>query len=100
MKTALDHAEGKAVSVINMKVGLLSCVDPVALKNCFDMVKEHYAQLISTDLKIDVCFPQGQCQACGQTFIMRKMAQACPCGSTSYELSGGEELTVMSLQCA
>ena len=97
MENVLDHAEGKDVQTIHLKIGLLSCVDGRAIQTCFDAVKPRLTQLHQAALEVETCRPKATCRDCTRQFLLNLIGEPCQCGSLNYALEGGEELTISSI---
>ncbi|MCG8671368.1 MAG: hydrogenase maturation nickel metallochaperone HypA [Pseudomonadales bacterium] len=91
------HAEDQPVKSITVRVGVMTCVDPGALKFCFDATKEE-AGLDRCELIIDRQFADGLCRQCGKTFQLETALQPCDCGSLDIDVSGGSDLLLTELE--
>ncbi len=88
----------KPIKSTILKVGLLSCVETRALVSCFDTVKQRYSKFSRCNLDILVCFPQAKCKHCNRSFELQVIGAPCQCGSHDYVLTGGNDLTVSSVE--
>lgn len=86
------------ISIVEVKIGKLSGVEPHYLKSTFDTFKTgticSNAQLILTIEDISV-----KCPDCGYIGTISSGVFTCPsCGSKNLEVTGGEDLVLMRLE--
>lgn len=93
------RAEGcSKVGVIRLEIGRLSCVEPEALRFCFNAVARG-TMAEGACLDVIPVPGQGACLECGATAPMAEPFDACPaCGSLRMQVTGGNEMRVMELE--
>src|SRR3954447_3714989 len=95
---ATEHAAGRRVVKVELKVGHLRQVVPDALDFAFALVAEgtpvEGAELVMEEIPADV-----RCRACGAESRLEAFPAHCaPCGSLDVEVTGGDELLVEALE--
>jgi hydrogenase nickel incorporation protein HypA/HybF len=86
------------VSVVKMKVGALTAVEPSALSFCFDVISRGTVAE-GAGLEIDHVPIRGRCDGCQSNFEVEEYFFLCPkCGNTNVKLTSGEELLVSELE--
>ena len=92
--TALKHAGGRRVTVVNVRVGRLRQVVPDSLRFYFEIVARDSdceaaaLELVEIDARL-------RCRACSREWTPDMPAFRCPdCGSTDVTVDAGEELEV------
>jgi hydrogenase nickel incorporation protein HypA/HybF len=84
------------VTVIRLKVGELSCLEPRTLTSCFEIVAEN-SPAQGAELKILRVPARWKCGECEKEFE-RKVPKGCPgCGCQRLEMAAGRELYVENL---
>ena len=92
------HADGRAVTRVEVKVGHLRQVVPSALRFAFELVAEG-TPLDGAELVIEEVPAAGICGACGAESLLPDFPLACArCGGLDIEVTRGEELLVDSLE--
>ena len=95
---ASRHADGRAVSRVEVKVGHLRQVVPSALTFAFELVAQG-TPVEGAELCIEQVPAAGRCRACGvESELDGFPLQCAACGSLDLELIRGEELLVDSLE--
>ncbi|HEV2770588.1 MAG TPA: hydrogenase maturation nickel metallochaperone HypA [Solirubrobacteraceae bacterium] len=95
---ARDHAAGRRVTRVEVKVGHLRQVVPDSLRFSFELVA-HGTPVEGAELVMEEVPAAGACRQCGQESELAGFPLACPaCGSLDLELLRGEELLVDSLE--
>ena len=98
VRIACDHAGGRRVTKVELKVGHLRQVVPDALAFAFELVSQGTAAE-GADLVIEAVAAAGRCRACGTETVMSGFPLQCAgCGSLDVELERGEELLVDALE--
>ncbi len=94
LNTALKHADGRRVTVVNLRVGRLRQVVGDSLTFYFEIVARETAcdgavlELVELDATL-------RCEVCGHEWSPEIPAFRCPdCGSGEVEITGGNELEV------
>jgi hydrogenase nickel incorporation protein HypA/HybF len=92
-----NHAAGRRVLAVDVKVGALRQVVPAALEFAFELTVQGSA-LEGAQLRIESIPAVGCCSDCGHISELDWFPFACAdCGSVDLELIGGEELLVESI---
>ena len=92
------HADGRAVTRVDVKVGHLRQVVPSALTFAFELVAEGTA-VEGAKLQIEEVPAAGICRACGAESPLPEFPLNCSrCGALDIEVTRGEELLVDSLE--
>jgi hydrogenase nickel incorporation protein HypA/HybF len=95
---ALDHAAGRRVVKVELKVGHLRQVVPSALEFAFALVAEG-TPLDGAELEIEEVPAAGRCRRCGTETVLAAFPLLCAgCGSADLEVLRGEELLVDALE--
>ena len=85
------------VRVVWLEIGCLACVEPDALRFCFDAVTRN---TVAQDARLEIVeIPGcGICSDCASTHPQRNLLDPCPaCGSYRVEVSGGSGMRVKEL---
>ena len=98
VRIAEQHAAGRPVAVVELKVGHLRQVVPSALAFAFELVAQgtcaEGAELVMEEIPA-----AGRCRGCGTESELDDFPLLCPsCGSWDLELLRGEELLVDALE--
>jgi hydrogenase nickel incorporation protein HypA/HybF len=97
VRIAIDHAAGRRVTRVELKVGHLRQVVPSALEFAFELVAEG-TLLDGAELAIEQVPAAGLCRRCGTETVLASFPLLCAgCGSADLELLRGEELLVDAL---
>jgi hydrogenase nickel incorporation protein HypA/HybF len=98
IRIASDHAAGRPVSAVFVKVGHLRQVVPSALEFSFELAAAGTA-VEGARLEFEEVPTTGACRACGAEAQLPGFPLACPaCGSLDVEIVAGEELLVDALE--
>jgi hydrogenase nickel incorporation protein HypA/HybF len=98
VRIAAEHADGRRVAKVTLKVGRLRQVVPAALMFSFELVAEG-TPVQGAELAIDEVPATVRCEACGAETELQDFPLACGrCGSLAVEVVAGEELYVESLE--
>ncbi|MCW8894352.1 MAG: hydrogenase maturation nickel metallochaperone HypA [Sulfurimonas sp.] len=86
------------VTKVEVKIGVLSGVEPHLLREAFDTFKEeticHEAEFVMNIQKVKI-----HCNSCKQETELEKNEFVCPkCGSYELNVLDGEEMYLMSLE--
>lgn len=95
------HAAGRAVKVINVRVGQLRQVVPDTLVYCWELVSEG-TPLAGSRISVEFVPARIECRSCGQsTDIGAVPVFACSaCGGFNADVVSGEEFLITSLELA
>jgi hydrogenase nickel incorporation protein HypA/HybF len=89
-----DHARGRPVTRVELKIGYLRQVVPSSLGLAFELVTEGTVAE-GAELAIEEVPPAGRCRTCGEETELHGFPLTCArCGSFDLELLRGEELLV------
>ena len=98
VRIVCDHARGRPVARVELKVGHLRQVVPSSLAFAFELVAEG-TLAEGAELAIEEVPPAGRCRTCGEETELDGFPLACArCGSFDLELLRGEELLVDCLE--
>jgi len=98
VRIAEQHAAGRPVAVVELKVGHLRQVVPSALAFAFELVAQGTC-VEGADLVMEEIRAAGRCRGCGTESELDGFPLLCPsCGSWDLELLRGEELLVDALE--
>jgi hydrogenase nickel incorporation protein HypA/HybF len=98
VRIACDHAAGRRVVKVEVKVGHLRQVVPASLAFAFALVAEGTAAE-GAELEMEEVPAAGRCRACGAETELDGFPLACGrCRGLDLELLRGEELVVDSLE--
>lgn len=90
------------VRVIRLRVGALACVEPDALRFCFEAMTEDAPQdawVRGARLEIDEVPGLGWCAVCRQTVTLADRLDGCPiCGHPDVPVTGGGDLRLAELE--
>lgn len=86
------------VKTVWLEVGQLACVEPDAMRFCFDAVTRG-SLAEQARLEIIEVAGQGRCAKCAQDFPLAALYEACPeCGSYDVKVTGGNGMCVKELE--
>jgi hydrogenase nickel incorporation protein HypA/HybF len=95
---ASNHARGRRITLVEVKVGHLRQVVPSALLFAWDLVAAG-TPAEGSELRIEEVPAAGICRACGAESVLAGFPLTCArCGGLDVEVTGGEELLVDSLE--
>ncbi len=94
---AEEHAAGRRVASVHVKVGHLRQVVPQALEFGFELTAMGTV-VEGAELTLEEVPARGECRACGAHTHLRQFPLGCErCASLDIEIVSGEELLVESL---
>lgn len=95
--TARRH-DARRVVAVQLEVGVLSDVEPEALRFCFDAVMRG-SLAEGAELEIVRAPGEAWCMPCGATVPLQRVGDACPqCGSHQLAVSGGDAMRVIDIE--
>ncbi len=98
VRIAEQHAAGRPVAAVELKVGHLRQVVPSALAFAFELVAQGTC-VEGAELVMEEIPAGGRCRGCGTESELDGFPLLCPrCGSWDLELLRGEELLVDALE--
>jgi hydrogenase nickel incorporation protein HypA/HybF len=86
------------VNAVRVELGALACVEPEALRFCFDAsMLGSVAQ--GARLEIAVAPGEAWCMPCGETVALARLGEACPrCGSYQLQVARGNDMRVTEIE--
>lgn len=98
VETCVEHARGRRVKAVKLKVGRLSGVEIRALRFCFDVCAEGTV-LAGAELEIEAVDGRGECQGCGERVALERLVAVCPCDERArLTLVAGDELLIEAME--
>jgi hydrogenase nickel incorporation protein HypA/HybF len=98
--TVTDHAEGRRVTAVRLRIGHFRQIVPDTMKFCWSLQVAE-SPLAGSVLHIDEVPAVAECRACGDSTTLTDPVVACAtCGSTDADLVSGEEFLVESIDVA
>lgn len=98
VRIAAEHARGRRVAAVQVKIGHLRQVVPSALEFAFELLTEG-TELDRAELQIEAVAAAGVCRDCGTESELGSFPLRCPaCGGLDLELTAGDELLVDSIE--
>ncbi|NPD68187.1 hydrogenase maturation nickel metallochaperone HypA (plasmid) [Lichenicola cladoniae] len=86
------------VRLIRLAVGELGCVEPEALRFCFDAIA-HGTIADGALLEIEIVAGEGWCPGCRQTVSLAERFAECPlCANAMVQISAGQDLRLAELE--
>jgi len=98
IEDAAREQDFSRVKRVTLEIGRLSCVEPEALRFCFDSVMQ--GTLAATaELQIIEMPGQGCCDTCAAEFPLESRYDACPeCGGFRIRVTAGDAMRVRELE--
>ncbi|MFO1305903.1 MAG: hydrogenase maturation nickel metallochaperone HypA [Burkholderiales bacterium] len=88
------------VNAVRVEVGALACVEPEALRFCFDASMQG-SLADGARLTIEITPGTAWCMPCGRTVSLARRGEPCPtCGSYQLQVSSGDEMRVLDIEVA
>jgi hydrogenase nickel incorporation protein HypA/HybF len=95
---AAEHAAGRKVERVEVKIGHLRQVAPSALEFAFELVA-HGTSVEGAELAIEHVPARIVCRGCASAGSVNEFPFACPaCGNVDIDVESGDELYVDSLE--
>ena len=88
----------RRVDVVRVELGALSCVEPNALRFCFDATMRGS---LGEGAELEIVTTPGEawCMPCGRTVALARIGDACPeCGSYQLAVSRGDAMRVVDIE--
>lgn len=96
--TTVKHADGRRVSVINLRIGRLRQVVPETLQFYFGFVSRETV-CDGARLELEVIDARLRCRPCGTEWAIEIPAFRCPtCGGSEVEVASGDEFEIESIE--
>ena len=86
------------ITRIQLKVGLLSNVQPILMQNAFNAVVEEEARYAGIQLGVEVLPILIYCDECDKTTEVHNYRFVCDCGEPSKKIVQGEELMISQVE--
>jgi hydrogenase nickel incorporation protein HypA/HybF len=86
------------VRTVRLEIGAVSCVEPEAMRFCFDAVtRGTIAEGAALD--IDIVPARGWCPDCAKAIAVSERLAGCPdCGNWRVQVTGGDDLRLKELE--
>ncbi len=86
------------VKLVRLEIGALACIEPEALRFCFDAVmKDSLAD--GATLEIARTLGQGWCTPCCRSVVIEALYDACPlCGNPNVKVTAGTAMRVKEVE--
>jgi hydrogenase nickel incorporation protein HypA/HybF len=98
VNTVAKHADGRRVSVVNLRVGKLRQVIPDTLEFYFEFVARD-SVCEGARLRQEVIDARLRCRPCEREWAIEIPAFRCPfCGGSAVEIASGDEFEVESIE--
>lgn len=94
LDSEFDQEELAKLNQIDLKVGLLSNVEPILMQNAFEAVTQDENRFLETKLVVNVVPILIECELCGNVSEVRNYSFKCPNGHPTKNIIQGEELTI------
>ncbi|MEM6785925.1 MAG: hydrogenase maturation nickel metallochaperone HypA [Myxococcota bacterium] len=96
--TVVDHARGRRVDEVTLKIGTLAGIELQALRFCFDVCTEGTC-IEGAKLRIEEIPGRGRCVDCDETVSLGQPIAVCPCDKRArLIIEAGEELLIHSME--
>ena len=97
VSTVAERCAGRDVEQVTLVVGRLSGVVADSVAFCFEVCTMGTV-LEGATLEIVDVDGAARCRTCGAAFALPDLIALCPCGSADVEITGGEELSIQSVE--
>lgn len=94
LEAEFKEEELKQLSQIDLKVGLLSNVEPILMQNAFEAVTQDEQRFLQTKLVVNVVPIIIKCELCGDESEVKNYSFKCRNGHPTKNIIQGEELTI------
>ena len=94
LESEFEAKELERLSQIDLKVGLLSNVEPVLMQNAFEAVTQDEQRFLDTKLNVNVVPIIIKCDLCGDESEVKNYSFKCRNGHPTKNIIQGEELTI------
>ena len=92
--------DARIVTAVRLELGVLSHIEPEAMRQCFDIVKR---ASVAGDARLEIHTIDGEawCMPCAKRVPLARRGAACPaCGSYQLQVARGHEMRVMDIEIA
>jgi len=86
------------VRTVRVELGALACVEPEALRFCFD---SSMLGSLAEGARLEITVAPGEawCMPCGGTVALARLGDACPaCGSYQLQVTRGDDMRVTEIE--
>jgi len=88
----------KKIKTVWLEIGALACVEPEAMRFCFDVVANG-TLAEGSSLEIVEIPAKAWCMVCAKLVAIKQRYDACPdCGGFQLQVSGGDEMRIKELE--
>jgi hydrogenase nickel incorporation protein HypA/HybF len=92
-----ERSRGARVKRVVLDVGVLTAVQPDALRFCFDLATEG-TSVAGASLEIRENAAKARCRACGHVLELRRPFGTCACGVSDLDWLSGDELQIFEME--
>lgn len=97
LETEMKEDKLEQVREVYLKVGILSCIEPVILNSVFSLMIEE-TPLQRAVLKISIVDVLAECEQCNRQYKVEKYMFVCPdCGDPLSKIIEGNELRIYKI---
>lgn len=94
LEAEFEKDELEKLSQIDLKVGLLSNVEPILMQNAFEAVTQDEQRFQKAELQVNVVPIIIKCELCGDESEVKNYSFKCRNGHPTKNILQGEELTI------
>ncbi|MEI7716413.1 MAG: hydrogenase maturation nickel metallochaperone HypA [Mycobacterium sp.] len=95
-----QHAEGRQVQTVHLRVGAMRQIVPDTLVYCWSLVTEA-SELAGAELAVERIPAKIRCTGCGRAQVLEEPMLVCPsCPGQIVDLIAGDEFLITSLDLA
>ena len=94
LEAEFEQKELDKLSQIDLKVGLLSNVEPILMQNAFEAVAQDEQRFLDAKLMVNVVPIIIKCDLCGDVSEVKNYSFKCQNGHPTKNIIQGEELTI------
>ena len=94
LEAEFEEKELEKLSQIDLKVGLLSNVEPILMQNAFEAVTQDEQRFLEAKLQVKVVPIIIKCEICGDVSEVKNYSFKCRNGHPTKNIIQGEELTI------
>ena len=99
LETEFSEAERRHITTINLKIGLLSNVEPVLLQNAFEaVIATENPEYQRTKLNTEIIPIEIYCAECNQRTRVENYRFVCHCGKPNNNIVQGMELLISGVE--
>lgn len=94
LESEFEEETLKKLNQIDLKVGLLSNVEPILMQNAFEAVTQDENRFLETELVVNVVPILIECELCGEVSEVQNYSFKCSNGHPTKNIIQGDELTI------